>query len=167
MTESLFGSTEAAGWERPGFFGAAGARPEVTYSYGRPSWFDAVGAESRNTAENVTLFDHSCFIKYLVAGADACAALNRICANDIDVAPGRVVYTQWLNEQGGIEADVTVTRLSETEFMVVTIAVSQRRDLAWLKRHLPDGARVFVHDITSGLPMLALMGPKSRELPIR
>ena len=156
--------TEAAGWERPGFFGAAGARPEVTYSYGRPSWFDAVGAESRNTAENVTLFDHSCFIKYLVAGADACAALNRICANDIDVAPGRVVYTQWLNEQGGIEADVTVTRLSETEFMVVTIAVSQRRDLAWLKRHLPDGARVFVHDITSGLPMLALMGPKSRDL---
>jgi 4-methylaminobutanoate oxidase (formaldehyde-forming) len=90
--------------------------------------------------------------------------LNRISANDIDVAVGRVVYTQWLNEAGGIEADVTVTRLSQTEFMVVTIAVSQRRDMAWLTRHLPEGARVFVHDITSGLPMLALMGPKSREL---
>ncbi len=156
--------TEAAGWERPGFFGTAGTRPEIAYSYGRPSWFGSVAAECQNTAASVTLFDHSCFIKYLVAGADACTALNRICANDIDVAPGRVVYTQWLNEQGGIEADVTVTRLSETEFMVVTIAVSQRRDLAWLKRHLPDGARVFVGDITSGLPMLALMGPKSREL---
>lgn len=156
--------TEAAGWERPGFFGAPGTVAEVTYSYGRPSWFDAVGAECRNTAENVTLFDHSCFIKYLVAGPDACAALNRICANEIDVAPGRVVYTQWLNDQGGIEADVTVTRLSETEFMVVTIAVSQRRDMAWLKRHLPEGARVFVHDITSATPMLALMGPKARDL---
>lgn len=156
--------TEAAGWERPGFFGAPGAVPEVAYSWGRPSWFDATGAECRNTAETVTLFDHSCFIKYLVEGPDACAVLNRISANDIDVAPGRVVYTQWLNEAGGIEADVTVTRLSETAFMVVTIAVSQRRDMAWLKRHIPEGARVFVHDITSGLPMLALMGPKSRAL---
>jgi heterotetrameric sarcosine oxidase gamma subunit len=75
-----------------------------------------------------------------------------------------VVYTQWLNDQAGIEADVTVTRLSEVEFMVVTIAVSQRRDMAWLKRRLPADARVHVHDITSGWPMLALMGPKSRAL---
>lgn len=156
--------TEASGWERPGFFGTPGAVPEVVYSFGRPSWFDAVGAECRNTSENVTLFDHSCFIKYLVAGNDACAVLDRICANSIDVAPGRVVYTQWLNDQGGIEADVTVTRLSETEFMVVTIAVSQRRDLAWLTRHVPVGAHVFVHDITSATPMLALMGPQARTL---
>lgn len=156
--------TEAAGWERPGFFAASGTAPRIDYSYGRPSWFDAVGGECRNTAGNVTLFDHSCFIKYLVSGADACAALNRVCANQIDVAPGRVVYTQWLNDRGGIEADVTVTRLSETEFLVVTIAVSQRRDLAWLQRHIPNGARLSVHDVTSGLPALALMGPKSRSL---
>src|SRR5690606_37128384 len=117
------------------------------------------GQECRNTAQNVTLFDHSCFVKYHVEGRDALKALNRICANDIDVAVGRVVYTQWLNEKGGIEADVTVTRLSETAFLVVTIAVSQRRDMAWLKRHIPEGAHVFVHDITSGLPILALMGP--------
>jgi len=156
--------TEAAGWERPGFFGAPGTTPEVGYSYGRATWFDTVGAECRNTAENVTLFDHSCFIKYLIAGSDACTCLNRICAGQVDVPVGKVVYTQWLNDQGGIEADVTVTRLSETEFMVVTIAVSQRRDLAWLTRRLPEGARVFVHDITSATPMLALMGPKSREL---
>ncbi len=156
--------TEAAGWERPGFFGAPGTTPEVGYSYGRATWFDTVGAECRNTAENVTLFDHSCFIKYLIAGSDACTCLNRICAAQVDVPVGKVVYTQWLNDQGGIEADVTVTRLSESEFMVVTIAVSQRRDLAWLTRRLPEGARVFVHDITSATPMLALMGPKSREL---
>jgi 4-methylaminobutanoate oxidase (formaldehyde-forming) len=156
--------TEAAGWERPGFFAEPGTTPEIGYSYGRPSWFDAVGKECRNTASDVTLFDHSCFVKIMVCGPDACAALNRICANQIDVEPGRVVYTQWLNDLGGIEADVTVTRLSETEFMVVTIAVSQRRDMAWLKRHIPDGARLSVHDITSGLPTLALMGPNSRSL---
>ncbi|MFZ1341115.1 MAG: FAD-dependent oxidoreductase [Paracoccaceae bacterium] len=159
--------TEAAGWERPGFFGPPGSTPGVTYSYGRPSWFDATGAECRNTASAVTLFDHSCFIKYLVEGPDAARMLNRIAANDIDVAPGRVVYTQWLNEAGGIEADVTVTRLSETAFMVVTIAVSQRRDMAWLKRHIPESARVSVQDVTSGLPMLALMGPNARALLAR
>lgn len=156
--------TEAAGWERPGFFGPAGSTPEVTYSYGKPSWFNAVGEECRNTAENVTLFDHSCFIKYAVDGRDAVNVLNRVCANDIDVPVGKVVYTQWLNQNGGIEADVTVTRLSETSFMVVTIAVSQRRDLAWLNRSIPEGAQVHVRDITSGLAMLALMGPKSRDL---
>ena len=156
--------TEAAGWERPGFFGAPGTTPEIGYSYGRQSWFDACGAECRNTAENVTLFDHSCFVKYRVEGRDAVTVLNRICANQIDVAAGRVVYTQWLNELGGIEADVTVTRLSENAFLVVTIAVSQRRDLAWLARHIPDTAHCFVHDVTSGLTMLALMGPKARAL---
>ncbi len=156
--------TEAAGWERPGFFGAPGSAPEIGYSYGRQSWFDACGAECRNTAENVTLFDHSCFVKYQVEGRDALKMLNRICANEIDVAVGRVVYTQWLNEVGGIEADVTVTRLSETAFLVVTIAVSQRRDLAWLKRKIPAEAHAFAQDVTSGLPMLALMGPKARAL---
>lgn len=156
--------TEAAGWERPGFFASPGTTPEIGYSYGRQSWFDACGAECRNTAQNVTLFDHSCFVKYRVEGRDALGVLNRLCANQIDVAAGRVVYTQWLNELGGIEADVTVTRLSETAFLVVTIAVSQRRDLAWLTRHIPEGAHCFVHDVTSGLPLLALMGPKARAL---
>lgn len=161
------GMTEAAGWERPGFFGAPGTRPEIGYSYGRQSWFEACREECRNTAENVTLFDHSCFVKYRVEGRDAVTVLNRICANQIDVPVGRVVYTQWLNDLGGIEADVTVTRLSETAFLVVTIAVSQRRDFAWLTRHIPEGAHCFVHDVTSGLPMLALMGPKARALLAR
>ena len=156
--------TEAGGWERPGFFGAPGTSPEVEYSYGKPSWFAAVGAECRNTAENVTLFDHTCFIKYAVDGRDAVSVLNRVCANDIDVPVGKVVYTQWLNDNGGIEADVTITRLAAESFLVVTIAVSQRRDIAWLTRAIPEGAHVHVRDITSGLTMLALMGPKSRDL---
>ncbi|AMX94275.1 MULTISPECIES: FAD-dependent oxidoreductase [Mesorhizobium] len=156
--------TEAAAYERPGFFALPGMKAEIDYSYGRQNWFGACGEESRNTADNVTLFDHSCFVKYWIEGRDACAVLNRICANNVDVPAGRVVYTQWLNELGGIEADVTVTRISETAYMVVTIAVSQRRDLAWLKRHIPADAHVFVQDVTSGLPMLALMGPKSRDL---
>jgi 4-methylaminobutanoate oxidase (formaldehyde-forming) len=163
LAEGAF-MTEAAGYERPGFFAGRGKTPEIHYSYGRQNWFDLCGAECRNTAENVTLFDHSCFVKFEVEGRDALRVLNRICANNIDVAVGRIVYTQWLNEQGGIEADVTVTRLSEASFLVVTIAVSQRRDFAWLRRHIPDDAHVFVKDVTSGLPMLALMGPKSREL---
>jgi heterotetrameric sarcosine oxidase gamma subunit len=156
--------TEAAGYERPGFFGPAGTTPTIEYSYGRQNWFGMCGEECRNTAENVTLFDHSCFVKYAVGGRDARKVLNRICANDVDVPVGKVIYTQWLNPLGGIEADVTVTRLSETSFLVVTISTSQRRDLAWLQRNPPEDAHVFVHDVSAGLPMLALMGPKSREL---
>jgi 4-methylaminobutanoate oxidase (formaldehyde-forming) len=156
--------TEAAGYERPGFFARAGVHPELVYSYGRQNWFDVCGEECRNTRDNVTLFDQSCFPKFIVEGRDACAALNRICANNVDVPAGRLVYTQWLNERGGIEADVTVTRTSETSFLIVTIAISQTRDFAWLKRHLPQDAQVFARDITSGLATLAVMGPKSREL---
>ncbi len=156
--------TEAAGYERPGFFARARVRPELIYSYGRQNWFDVCGEECWNTRDNVTLFDQSCFPKFIVEGRDACAALNRICANNIDVPAGRLVYTQWLNERGGIEADVTVTRISETSFLIVTIAASQTRDFAWLKRHLPKDANVFASDVTSGWATLAVMGPGSREL---
>ena len=106
-------------------------------------------------------------MKYRVEGPDALKTMNWICAGECNVEIGRVVYTQWLNEIGGIEADVTVTRLAEDAFLLVTVAASQRRDLAWFKRHVPDGARVFISDITSGLPMIALMGPKARELMSR
>lgn len=156
--------TEAAGFERPGFFAPAGMKPEIEYSYGRQNWFDACANECKNTAENVTLFDHSCFVKFAVDGPDACTVLNHVCANDVDVPLGKIVYTQWLNGNGGIEADVTVTRLTETSYLVVTISTSQRRDFAWLRRHVPADAKVFIRDMSSGLPMLALMGPKSRAL---
>ena len=95
-------------------------KPEYAYSYGRQNWFAHSAAEHRAMRESVALFDMTSFGKFLVQGRDAEAALQRICANDVRVAPGRVVYTQWLNERGGIEADLTVTRLSETSFMIVT-----------------------------------------------
>lgn len=156
--------TEAAGYERPGFFAPPGMKPEIEYSYGPQNWFGVAAAECRHTREAVSLFDHSCFVKYAVDGHDACAVLNSISANNIDVAPGKLVYTQWLNERGGIEADVTVTRLSETSFLVVTISTSQVRDITWLRRHIPNTSHVFVRDVSAGLPMLAIMGPRSRDL---
>jgi 4-methylaminobutanoate oxidase (formaldehyde-forming) len=112
----------------------------------------------------VALFDQTSFGKFLVEGSDAESALNSICANDIAVAPGRVVYTQWLNARGGIEADVTVTRLDATRFLVATSAACQTRDLAWLSRHIPEESRCTVTDVTSAQAVLGVMGPRSRDL---
>lgn len=155
---------EAAGWERANWFAPPGAAPRYEYAYGRQNWFGHAAAEHRAAREGVALFDQSSFAKFVVEGRDAAAALNGICANDVDVAPGRVVYTQWLNARGGIEADVTVTREAEDRFMVVTAAAAQTRDLAWLRRHLPEDARAAVFDTTSGLATLSVMGPRSRAL---
>lgn len=156
--------TENSGWERPGFFGTKQELENIHYSYDRPSWWANVERECKATASSVMLFDHTCFVKYLVEGKDALAVLNRISANDLDVPEGRVVYTQWLNSHGGIEADVTITRLGEASFLVVTVAVSQRRDLSWLRRNTPEEARLAVQDVTSGMPMFAVMGPNARAL---
>ncbi|MEW9613419.1 FAD-dependent oxidoreductase [Shinella sp. S4-D37] len=156
--------TELAGWERPGFYGTPEEVANIEYSYYRPSWFENTAAECRNTAENITVFDHSCFVKYRVEGLDALKTLNWLSTSDLDVEIGKIVYTQWLNEHGGIEADVTITRLQADVFLVVTVAVSQRRDIAWFRRNTPEGAQVTITDITSGLTMLAVMGPKTREL---
>ncbi len=155
---------ELAGWERPHWFAPPGVSPTYEYSYGRQNWFSYAAAECHAVQEAVALFDLSFYAKFLVTGRDASAVLNYIGANEIDVSAGRIVYTQWLNERGGIEADLTITRLSENEFLVVTAAASQVRDFTWLKRHIPDGARCTVVDITSGLATLGIMGPASRAL---
>ena len=112
----------------------------------------------------VGLFDMTSFGKIRTEGADAAAVLNRICANEIDVETGRLVYTQFLNDRGGIECDCTVTRLSETAFLIVTPGATLMRDLAWLKRHTPEDARVVYTDVTAGEAVLCLMGPRSREV---
>jgi len=160
---------EAAGWERANWFLPAdaqdrGEKPEYRYSWGRQNWFPYAAAEHKAVREAVGLFDLSSFAKFRVEGRDAEAVLQRISANDVAVAPGRSVYTQWLNDRGGIEADLTVTRLSETAFLVVTAAAVARRDLAWLKRHLPDDAHCVVTDVTAAEAVLAVMGPRSRAL---
>jgi 4-methylaminobutanoate oxidase (formaldehyde-forming) len=157
---------ETAGWERPNWFAAPGSAPRYEYSYGRQNWFDACRRECEAVRDQVALFDQTCFAKFLVQGADACAILNHLSTANVDVSPGRIVYTQWLNERGGIEADLTIARLAEQEFMVVTSAICQTRDLAWLQRHIGarDGARCSVTDVTAGIAMLGVMGPRSREL---
>jgi glycine cleavage system aminomethyltransferase T len=157
---------ETAGWERPNWYAPPGSTPRYEYSYGRQNWFDACRAECEAVRDAVALFDQTCFAKYLVQGRDACAVLNRLSTSEVDVPPGRIVYTQWLNDRGGIEADLTITRLAEREFMVVTSAICQTRDLAWLRRAIeahPE-AHCTVTDVTSGVAMLGVMGPRSREL---
>jgi glycine cleavage system T protein len=155
---------ELAGWERANWFAPPGTKPEYRYSYGRQNWFEFSAAEHRAVREAVGLFDQTSFGKYIVEGPDAEAVLDHVSANNIAVPPGRCVYTQWLNERGGIEADLTVTREAETRFLVVTSAACETRDLAWLKRNIPDEARVAVFDATSAYAVLAVMGPRSRAL---
>jgi glycine cleavage system aminomethyltransferase T/glycine/D-amino acid oxidase-like deaminating enzyme len=155
---------ETAGWERPMWYAQPGEKPEHRYSYGRQHWHEACARESLATRDQVALYEQSSFSKYLVQGADACRVLNRISTANMDAAPGRIVYTQWLNEHGGIEADLTVTRLGEREYMVVTAAIAQTRDLAWLRRHIGEDERCAVTDVTSGFAMLGVMGPASRAL---
>ena len=159
---AVFG--EVNGWERPNWYARGGVKAEYEYSYGRQNWFPCANYEAKALMNDCVFFDQTSFAKYMVEGRDACKVLNRICANNIDVDPGRIVYSQWLNERGGIEADLTVTRLEANKFMVVTGSVPQTRDMAWLKRHTPDDAHCVATDITSGLPMLTIMGPKSRAL---
>jgi 4-methylaminobutanoate oxidase (formaldehyde-forming) len=155
---------EAFGWERANWFGEPGSTPEYQYSYGRQNWFDANAAECKAVRETVGLFDQSSFAKFRLEGRDACAVLNRVCANDVDVAPGKLIYTQWLNEKGGIEADLTVTRLSETAFLIVTGAETETKDFNWLKRHIPDDAFAVLTNVSSGMGVISIMGPNSRDL---
>ena len=155
---------EVAGWERPNWFAPGERRPEYAYSYGRQNWFGHSADEHRSVREAVGLFDQSSFAKLTVEGPDACSVLNHICANDVAVEPGTAVYTQWLNEAGGIEADLTVTRLADDRYLVVSGAATPVRDLDWLRRHTPDAARVSLADTTDSLAVLGVMGPNAREL---
>ncbi len=155
---------QVAGWERPNWFAPPGVEPVYQYSFGKQNWFEHSAAEHRAAREGVALFDQSSFSKYLLADRDACQILQRVCTNDIDVAPGRIVYTHWLNERGGIEADVTVTRLAEDRFWVVSGAAVTHKDLGWLNRHVPEGAHCFVHDMTNAWAVFGVMGPDSRAL---
>ncbi|HET7408595.1 MAG TPA: FAD-dependent oxidoreductase [Paracoccaceae bacterium] len=159
---AVFG--EAAGWERANWFAREGQAREYRYSWGRQNWFDNAAEEHRAVREGVGLFDMTSFGKIRVEGPDAEDVLQRICGADIRVAPGRIVYTQFLNARGGIEADLTVTRLAETSFLVVTAGANLVRDLSWIRRNTPDGASCMVMDVTSGEAVFSVMGPKARDL---
>ena len=158
---------EAAGWERANWFAPDGVVPEYEYSYGRQNWFEHSAREHRAVREDVGLFDQSSFAKFLVEGPSAERLLNQVSANNIAVPVGRVVYTQWLNEAGGIEADLTITRLGDKRFLVVTAAASQVRDLDHLRRArmtLGFEDQVSVVDVTSAYAVFSVMGPRSRNL---
>lgn len=160
---------EVAGWERANWFlppeeVARGTEAAYQYSWGRQNWFPYAAAEHRAVREAVGVFDMTSFAKFRVEGPDAEAVLQRISAADMAFEVGRCVYTQWLNQHGGIEADLTVTRLSETAFLVVTAAGSHTRDLAWLRRHTPSEARCVITDITPMETVICVMGPKARDV---
>ena len=129
----MFG--EAAGWERANWFANEGQEREYKYSWKRQNWFENQAAEHRAVRENVGMYDMSSFGKIRVEGQDAESFLNRICGGDMSVPVGKIVYTQFLNERGGIEADVTVTRLAETSYIIVTPAATMVREMSWLNRH--------------------------------
>jgi 4-methylaminobutanoate oxidase (formaldehyde-forming) len=155
---------EAFGWERANWFAPLGMDPKYEYSYGRQNWFECSAREHRAVRSTVGLFDQSSFAKFRLEGDAASRVLNRICANDVAVAPGRILYTQWLNERGGIEADVTVTRLSDTAYMIVTGAETESKDFNWLQRHIGPGAHCILTNVTSGMGVMSLMGPRARDL---
>jgi glycine cleavage system T protein len=158
---AVFG--EVAGWERANWFARPDQERAYRYSWKRQNWFENQRDEHLAVRNGVGLFDMTSFGKIRVEGRDACAFLQRLCANDIDVPAGRIVYTQMLNARGGIESDLTVTRLSETAFFLVVPGATLQRDLAWLRKHLTDEF-VVVTDVTASEAVLCLMGPSARRL---
>jgi 4-methylaminobutanoate oxidase (formaldehyde-forming) len=155
---------ESSGWENTSYFAPPGAATEFRYTYGRPDWFEYHAAEHRSVRHDVGLFDMSAMSKFLVQGPDAESVLNRLSGNDVAVPVGRCVYTQWMNERGRAMADVTITRLADDHFQVVVAEGFHRRVATMLRRGTPDAARVYVTDVTSGLALLSVQGPNSREL---
>jgi sarcosine dehydrogenase len=159
---AVFGSK--LGWERPNWFAPEGVEPRDIYAMGRQNWFPHVGEEHRHVREAVGVFDQSSFAKYELSGPDAASALEWICAAHVSKPPGRLTYTQLLNTRGGIEADLTVARLSDELFYIVTGTGFRTHDLAWIRDHLPDGARVDLKDVTEEWGTLSLMGPRARDV---
>jgi 4-methylaminobutanoate oxidase (formaldehyde-forming) len=161
---AVFG--ELAGWERANWYARKGQERDYVYSWKRQNFFANVGEELLAIRTGVGLYDMSSFGKLRVEGRDAETFLNRVCGADIAVAPGRIVYTQFLNAAGGIEADVTVTRLSATAYLVVTPAATRLADETWLRRALHDD-QVVITDVTPAEGCLAVMGPRARDLMAR
>lgn len=159
---AVFGSK--LGWERPNWFAPEGMEPRDIYSMGRQNWFEHVGNEHIHVREKVGVFDQSSFAKYEVSGSDAASALEYVCSNFVAKPVGRLTYTQILNSRGGIECDLTVARLAEDRFYIVTGTGSRTHDFAWIRDHLPQGANATIEDVTEEFGTLSLMGPRSRDV---
>ncbi|KIG19477.1 Sarcosine dehydrogenase [Enhygromyxa salina] len=156
---------DVSGWEGADWYAGAGQQPDPgPLSWGRPSWFGNWAAEHQAAREGVILMDMSFMAKFLVQGRDAGQALERLSANKVNGKAGRITYTQWLNEDGKLEADLTVSKLDDERFMVVASDTAHRHVQTWMQRQFPADAHAFVTDVTSGYAQLNVQGPRSREL---
>ncbi len=159
-----FGSKNS--WERANYF-RRGGQSRPAFGLGMPGWLPWVQAEMRATREAVALYDQTSFGKLLVQGRDALALLQRLCANEIDMPVGRMVYTAMLNERGGFESDLTVTRQASERFLVVTGSAQPQRDQDWIQRHITADEHVVVTDVSALYSVLSVMGPRARDLLAR
>lgn len=155
------------GWERPNWFARGGMAPVAEYSFGRQNWFSCHAAEHRAAREAVAVFDQTGFAKLLLKGRDALAVLQRLCGNDADVPPGRVVYTGMFNQRGGFESDLTLIRTAADEFLIITGSAQAVHDADWIRRHIQPAEHAELVDITDASSVIGLMGPRSRELLAR
>ena len=156
---------EVSGWESPDWYGTPGVTPDTgPLSWGREQWFSQWQAEHRAARDQVIAMDMSFMGKFLVQGRDAGRCLNRISGNDVDGASGLITYTQWMNERGRLEADLTVTKLSDEKYLVVVTDTMVRHAETWIRRNVPEDAHVFVTDVTSAYGQLNVQGPLAREL---
>jgi 4-methylaminobutanoate oxidase (formaldehyde-forming) len=165
QANASFGSR--MGWERANFFAPPGQSPAIEYGWGKQNWQPWSSAEQRAARAGVALFDQTSFSKYLMTGADAEQVLQWLCTADVGVEPGRTVYTGMLSARGTYEADITVTRISDREFLLVSSAASTERDIDHITRRIPAGARAALVDVTSAYAVYGVMGPRSRELLAR
>ncbi len=159
---ACFGSK--LGWERPNWFAPAGTEPRDIYAMGRQNWFGQVGLEHKCVRERVGVFDQSSFAKFELRGRDSEEVLNWICANNISKPAGKITYTQLLNSKGGIECDLTVARLAEDHFYIVTGTGFRTHDFAWIADHIKPGLDAKLTDITEQYGTLSVMGPNSRAV---
>lgn len=159
---AVFGSK--MGWERANWFAAPGEDNHIDYSFGRQNWHDAVEREHKAVRNNVAIFDQTSFSKLMVEGDDACKVLNRLCAANIDRPIGSSVYTGMLNLRGGYESDLTVLRLEQRKFLIITGSAQAVRDADWIRKNIPANVHCHVSDVTSAWSVLSVMGPKSRTL---
>lgn len=150
--------------ERPNWFGPKGTTPTMDYTFGKPAWLEHSGREHQATRDNVALFDQTSFSLFRMEGSDALAVLQRVCGANVDVPVGRLVYTGMFNVRGTYESDLTVFRLSERAFYLITASTQTRHDYQWIYRNIAPGENATLIDVTCGYGVLGLMGPQARTL---
>ncbi|MEO6605178.1 MAG: FAD-dependent oxidoreductase, partial [Aeromicrobium sp.] len=164
LTKANAGFGSKMGWERANFFAPPAVSPAIAYAWGKQNWLQWSAAEQRACREAVAVFDQTSFSKYVVHGDDAEVALQWICSNDVAVTNDETVYTALLNSRGGYESDLTVTRIADDEYFLVSSSATTERDQDWIRRNIPTGLDAHIVDVTDRLSALGVMGPRSREL---